>query len=239
MGAHRLLTGVFALVQENPPAGMVRRFSANRGGMRREMRGSLEPPPRRLAAIVDVASRPSVVALREPIPTGIAGHDADMADTICWKLAKRDILGDLVQDSRLCGTGRVEAKVCLSAARQSENVDLALAPWDWDVDVDSDSARREASWRGWEPGTRETDDRRQQKLGSSKLRRRKIINTEGGGKASGRLGASAPAFGRGESHPFCRSGKCHLRSGPRTSCVCVCVCGASDPGVRGWVWICR
>lgn len=144
MGAHRLLAGVFALVQENPPAGMVRRFSANRGGMRREMRGSLEPPPRRLAAIVDVASRPSVVALREPIPTGIAGHDADMADTICWKLAKRDILGDLVQDSRLCGTGRVEAKVCLSAARQSENVDL---------DVDSDSARREAPWWEWEPGS--------------------------------------------------------------------------------------
>lgn len=127
MAAHRLLTGVFALVQENPPAGMLAwcvDSGANRGGMRREMRGSLEPSVPRSNRR---CRQPPVVALREPIPTRIADPNADMPDS-CWKLAKRDMLGDLVQESRSCGTGRVEANVCLSAARQSENVDLA--PWD-------------------------------------------------------------------------------------------------------------
>lgn len=58
------------------------------------------------------------------------------------------------------------------------------------------------------------------------------------GKASGRLGASASAFGRGEGHPFCRSGKCHHRPG-RTSCVCVCVVPATRERCEGWIWICR
>lgn len=153
-------------------ARMVRRFSANRGGVRREMRGFLEPSVPRSNRR---CRQPLVVALGEPIPTRTAGHDADMPD-ICWKLAKRDMLGDLVQESRLCGTGRVEAKVCLSAARQSENVDL---PGSGSLGLRRGfgfGAPREALC--WEPGTRETEDRPQEKLGSSKLRRRKIISTE-------------------------------------------------------------
>lgn len=57
------------------------------------------------------------------------------------------------------------------------------------------------------------------------------------GKASGRLGASAPAFGRGERQLFRRSGKCHHRSG-RRFVVCVCVVPATRECER-WIWICR
>lgn len=95
--------------------------------------------------------------------------------------------------------------------------------------MDSDSA----------PGTRETEDRPQQKLGSSKLRRSKMISTEA---REGRLlgGLALPCQRLGAGRPsFLSTRKMPSSPGSDVVCVCVCVVPATRERCEGWIWICR
>lgn len=175
MGAHRLLAEGFALVQENPPAGMlawcVDSVRIAVGCVEKCEVSSSRPSP---AAIVDVASRWSLpfVSLSDKncrprrrharylLEAGEAGH------------VGRPGSGEPGVWYR---TGRGEGvSFC------SSTVGECRPTWLWLPGIERRGfgfgAPREALC--WEPGTRETEDRPQEKLGSSKLRRRKIISTE-------------------------------------------------------------